>query len=292
MLDPKTLDADLAAAEAAVPNLKQGAEKQIIWAGKAGDVTDLAIVYVHGFSATKHEIRPVPDTVAKTLGANLYYARLAGHGCDGAAMGEPAWTDWLADTMQALDIGRAIGRQVIVVSCSTGCPLVTLALGKPDMTQQIVGNVLVSPNFGMASKLLNLVLGLPLARRWLPALAGRERGFEPISEAHAKWWTTRYPSTAVFTMMDTVHAAWRQDCSGLRIPTLVQACADDSVVSWSETQRFMKGWGGPVSTDLFVMGPGDDKNGHVIAGDIFSKGQTDAAVQSILDWWQKFHIAG
>lgn len=291
MLDITTLEADLAAAEAKVPNLKKGAEKEIIWAGAAGVQTDLALVYVHGFSATKFETRPVPDDVAKALGANLYLARLEGHGRDGAAMGQPAWTDWLADTLQALDVGRAIGRRVIVMSCSTGCPLVTVALARDGMAENIVGNVVVSPNFGMASKLLNLLLGLPMAERWLPAIAGRERGFDPISPEHEKWWTTRYPSRAVFTMMNAVKAAWRTNATNLKVPTLVLACETDRVVSLTETRRYMKKWGGSVAEEILVMGSDDDANGHLIMGDVFSPSCTKIGTEAILKWWATLRIA-
>ena len=291
MYDPKTLDAVLAEAEAKVPNITPGAEKEIIWAGGAGAVTDLAVVYIHGFSATKYETRPVPDDVAKALGANLYYARLEGHGRDGAAMAEPTWDEWLQDALQALDVGRAIGQHVLVMSCSTGCTLTAIALCREGMDDRVVGNVMISPNFGMASKLLNLVLGLPWAEKWLPAIAGKERGFDPISPEHEKWWTTRYPSQAVFTMMNTVHAAWKTNPSDCRMPTLVLSSDSDRVVSLDETRRYLKNWGGHVSEEVLVMGPKDDQNGHLIAGDVFSPTQTKGAVERILSWWSVFHKA-
>jgi len=291
MLDPKTLDSQLAAAEATVANLREGAAKEVVWAGEKGAVTDVAVVYVHGFSATKHEIRPVPDLVAKELGANIFFARLEGHGRDGAAMGEVDWTDWLADTCQALDVGRCIGKRVMVISCSTGCTLVACALARDGMGDRIAGNVFVSPNFGMASKLLNLVLGLPFASKWLPAVAGKERGFDPINDAHAKYWTTRYPSKAVFTMMDAVHAAWRTDPRQVSVPSLVLLTETDKVVSPAETRRFMAKWGGPVREEVLVMGPEDDANGHVIAGDVFAPAQTQPIRDKIYEWWGVFHAA-
>ena len=59
--------------------------------------TQWAVVYIHGFSASRMETAPLADTIATALGANLFYARLAGHGRGGAAMGEPSVQDWLAD---------------------------------------------------------------------------------------------------------------------------------------------------------------------------------------------------
>lgn len=65
------LDAYLAASEAAFDDIIPGTEKRIVWAGEPGARTDTVILYLHGFSATSEEIRPVPDQVAANLGANL-----------------------------------------------------------------------------------------------------------------------------------------------------------------------------------------------------------------------------
>ena len=80
------------------------AAKRIVWAGAAGQKTPLAVIYVHGFSASAEEIRPVPDEVAKALGANLFYTRLAGHGRSGDAMAEPLAGDWIEDMAEAMAI--------------------------------------------------------------------------------------------------------------------------------------------------------------------------------------------
>ncbi|TIR08816.1 MAG: alpha/beta hydrolase, partial [Mesorhizobium sp.] len=71
----------LARREAAVPDIRDGLEKEIIWANPMIHArTPLSIVYVHGFSASKGEVRPLPDEVADQLDANLFYTRLTGHG--------------------------------------------------------------------------------------------------------------------------------------------------------------------------------------------------------------------
>ena len=77
------LDLYLAAEEGEYDDIIPGTQKRIVWAGEAGARTTFSIVYIHGFSATSEEIRPVPDNVAEALGANLYYTRLAGHGRGG-----------------------------------------------------------------------------------------------------------------------------------------------------------------------------------------------------------------
>ena len=63
----------LAREEAAVPNIRDGLEKEIIWADPMVHArTPLAIVYIHGFSASKGEVRPLADEVANQLDANLF----------------------------------------------------------------------------------------------------------------------------------------------------------------------------------------------------------------------------
>ncbi|WP_206078968.1 hypothetical protein [Allomesorhizobium camelthorni] len=73
--------------ESRVPGIRDGLEKEIVWADPMTHVkTPISIIYIHGFSASKGEVRPLPDQVAEELGANLFYTRLKGHGQDGAAM--------------------------------------------------------------------------------------------------------------------------------------------------------------------------------------------------------------
>ncbi|RUW21307.1 alpha/beta hydrolase, partial [Mesorhizobium sp. M1E.F.Ca.ET.041.01.1.1] len=115
--DPSVIGDDpqayLAREEAAVPNIRDGLDKEIIWANPMVHAkTKLAIVYIHGFSASKGEVRPLPDDVADELDANLFYTRLTGHGQDGAAMAEGSVNAWINDYEEALAIGRAIGDKV------------------------------------------------------------------------------------------------------------------------------------------------------------------------------------
>ena len=101
------IDKWLAEREAGVKDLKPGAEKEIVWADPQTKAkTPLAIIYVHGFSATKWESRPVSDNVARAFGANLYYMRLTGHGAGGEAMEKASMNDWVNDMAEAIAIGE------------------------------------------------------------------------------------------------------------------------------------------------------------------------------------------
>ena len=270
--------------EARVQNIRPGNQKRVIWAGAAETKTRLSIVYLHGFSASSEEIRPVPDDVAAALGANLVYTRLKGHGRDGDAMAEGSVPKWMADAVEALAVARRVGKKVMIMSTSTGGTLAALALHHPELQKDVVGVVFVSPNFGVNNSAAPM-LTLPAARYWMPLLAGKTRSFEPMNEAHGRNWTTEYPSVAVFPMAASVKAAVQLDYAAVNIPALFHYSKEDGVVKADITQRIAAQWGGPVVTVRPVLGAGDDPMQHVISGDIASPGQTARSVAAILKWY-------
>ena len=84
--------------ESRYDDITPGTEKRVIWAAETETRTPYSVVYLHGYSATSEEIRPVPDLVAKALGANLIYTRLRGHGRDGKALADASVAEWMYDT--------------------------------------------------------------------------------------------------------------------------------------------------------------------------------------------------
>ena len=180
-----SVDSYLAKSEATVENLTPETAKRVVWASAPDTRTPLSIVYLHGFSATSEEIRPVPDRVAEALDANLVFTRFTGHGQDGAALAQASMADWMEDTAEALALGRATGDKVIVIATSTGATFAALAALDADMSRDVQGMVLVSPNFGINNPMAPL-LTWPAARHWLPLVAGAERSFEPQNDAQAK----------------------------------------------------------------------------------------------------------
>ena len=84
--DLHAIDAYLKGKESRVPGIREGCEKTIVWHQGRRQRRDLAMVYLHGFSASPMETRPLCDRLAAAIGANLFYTRLCGHGRDGQAM--------------------------------------------------------------------------------------------------------------------------------------------------------------------------------------------------------------
>ncbi len=288
--DPSTLgedlDAYLAESEAADPDVLPHATKEIIWAYPNSKAkTPLALVYIHGFSATKGEVRPVPDMAAKELGANLFYTRLEGHGAGGDALAEPTVQDWMDDTAEAIEIGTRIGEKVIVIGVSTGAPLAAVSALHPELKDKIAGYILVSPNFKIQNA-ASPILTLPYARQWVPVIAGAERSFETSSDLHAKFWTSTYPTTAVLPMAALVKHSRSLPFENIKEPALFIYSEADTVVDNTVSKMVMDRWGG--STQLHLVVDADDKYNHVIAGDALSPNKTEEVAGVITEWLKQF----
>jgi alpha-beta hydrolase superfamily lysophospholipase len=284
--DAKSVGGDvelwLKAQEAAVPGLKNGVQKEIVWADPVAKArTPLALIYVHGFSATKWEIRPLADKAAAALGANLYYTRLTGHGGSGEALAAATLNDWINDLAEAIAVGERIGDRLIVIGTSTGATLATWAADRPDFTRNVAGLVLISPNYEVNGASIGL-LNMPWGMQLLPKFYGETRSFEPVNESHGKWWTTRYPSRAVFSMAALLKAVKDKDAGRFKVPALFLYSPDDKVVDANATLRKIAAWGGPTRR-LEIANSGDPSR-HVIAGDILSPQTTDPLAAEIIGW--------
>lgn len=283
--DAHTLPDWLASREAAVPHLRPGCAKRVDWpTGRTGRAA-VSVVYIHGFSATGREVSPMPERVAAELEAPLFATRLTGHGQDGAAMGRATLAEWRADVTEALEIGRALGDRTIVMGCSTGCTLLSLALADAaDKAGCVAGAVMISPNYGLRSWLVQGILDAPLAARWAPVVTGRMRGFPAQSADHAAYWTLRYPTQALFPMADALRAARRIDHGRIVPPALFAWSDRDRVIDPVRAARVAQTWGGGAEVVTLQMTAQDDPNCHLVAGDVFSPGQTEPLVARIVAW--------
>ena len=277
------VDAYLAAREATVPDLRPGEQRSVRWADpEARARTGLALVYLHGFSADRHEVEPLVSDLGRALGANVYFARLRGHGRDGAAMAEASAEDWMADAAEAVAVGARIGERVVLIGTSTGGTLATWAATRPEARGSLAAMVLISPNYGLrdrASRFLLWPWGGLIAR----LAVGPERCFEAVSEQHALHWTTCYPAAALLPMVALTHHVRSLDLSGVTVPTLVVYSPDDLVVDATETERTVARMRfAPVET--LVVRDAADPQGHVLAGDILSPATTSLVRERVVDF--------
>ncbi|MBL4890526.1 MAG: alpha/beta hydrolase [Rhizobiaceae bacterium] len=281
----KDIDAYLVTNEKKITNITPGAEKEIIWADPATKAkTPLAIIYLHGFSATKMEVRPVPDNVAKSFGANLYFIRLTGHGVGGFGLGEATMNDWLNDLAEAIAIGEQLGEKIIFVTTSTGGTLAVFGTKFPQLMKKVSGMVLLSPNFALHSA-SNDLMNIPWAETLLPIVVGNEISWEPKNEQHRKWWTSKYPMQAIFTMAALMRQVEAIDKSKITLPALFIYSKDDQTVRPSITDEVVKNWGGPV--EVLIVETPEEASNHVITGDILNPTATTMVSERIIEWIEK-----
>ena len=276
------LDTYLANSEASVAGIHDNLQKEIIWAFPASKAkTPLAIVYVHGFSASKNETRPVPDKVAAALGANLYLTRLAGHGQDGAALAQASVNDWVNDMAEALAIGKMIGEKVIVVGVSTGAALSTWAANDPVLSKEIDGLVFISPNYGVQAG-GSFLLTMPFGEQLANLIVGKERTFETHNDMHKRFWTWSYPTKALLPMGALTKLAANTPVGAIRQPVLMIYSETDKVIRPDLIKSMAARWGGKAT--LMALARNDDPSSHVIAGDALSPGSTDEVAGMIINW--------
>ncbi|TGQ47690.1 alpha/beta fold hydrolase [Mesorhizobium sp. M00.F.Ca.ET.216.01.1.1] len=284
--DPSVIDDDpqayLAREEAAVPDIRDGLDKEIIWADPMVHArTPLSIAYIHGFSASKGEVRPLPDEVADQLDANLFYTRLTGHGQDGAAMTEGSVNAWINDYEEALAIGRAIGDKVIVISTSTGGSLAAWAATQPGASDGIAAIAFISPNFGVKASGAD-ILTMPWGKEIAELIAGREHSFAPRNALHQKFWTCRYPIAATLPMAALTKLAYGAPVEKATIPALFIFSNSDQVVRPDRTREIAGRWG--AAHELGPVDDTGDRDNHVIAGDALSPSTTAFLAQRIAVW--------
>jgi esterase/lipase len=268
---PADLDAWIADRESSVrleQTIIEGAEKRIRWFnGSRNARTEYALVYLHGFSATRQELAPLGAQIADQLGANLFETRLRGHGLSTAPLAGVRAEEWLDDAAEAITIGAEIGDQVIVMGTSTGATL-ALAMTDHPTFDAVAGIVLISPNFAprdSTAEILTWPGGPQLAR----LMVGETRSWTPANDAQERFWSTTYPMAATVEMMRLVKLARSKLPMTLSQPLLTLYSPNDQVIDTGRIEAALKEIDSPRSEVVRIEQSGDPSN-HVLAGDILA----------------------
>jgi alpha-beta hydrolase superfamily lysophospholipase len=270
----------VAQAEAKISGITEGTEKLVVWHSKPNVKTDYAIVYLHGYSATRQETHPLSHDIAQQLGANVFYTRLTGHGCDGAAMAAITKQDLLDDTIEAIAIGRQLGEKVIVIGVSTGATLATLYAAQDS--SDIYAMILISPNFKERSPYMKL-LRLPYVVKIVKWLFGDNYSWEPKNKLHAKYWTHSFPLQSMLPMLELVEDISRLNLSTIKIPVVIFYSPEDEVINVKAVENFFTKFGSN-NKKLVAIDTNGMQHSHVIAGAILAPNLTDVIVATSADF--------
>jgi len=254
--------------------VKPGNEAEIVWADAAKqEQTEYAIVYLHGFSASKEEGNPAYTYLAKALKANMYLARLADHGLDTIAPLEYFTPDRLWESgKQAYAIGKKLGKKVILAGTSTGG---TLALQLAAAYPEVNSLVLMSPNIAINDNkawLLNNPWGLQIARQ---VTGGDERKVDGKSAAYKKFWYTNYRLESVVQLEELLESSMNKSLfEKVKQPVLMlyyykSETEQDPVVKVDAMLKMFDELGTPVNDKQKIAIP--KAGNHVIGSSITSK---------------------
>jgi len=240
---------------------------EIVWQDPVNKTqTDVAIVYLHGFTASKREGSPVHRAVADYFGSNLYLARLDAHGIDTEEpllnyTAEGAWES----AKEAYAIGKKLGKEVVIMSTSTGGTLaLKLAATHPD----IKALVNYSPNIEVnnpAAFLLNDPWGLQIARI---AFGGDYRDLKKDDE-YRKYWYDRYRLESVVELQELVETAATEDtfrevtCPVFNGVYYKDEDHQDETVRVEAIRKMHNGLGTPIDKKVLAEFP--NAGTHVIA---------------------------
>ena len=137
----EALARDIAARERSAQGIKPDNEARIVFHGEPPyRQRPLAVVYLHGFTASQAEGEPAHRAIAEACGAHLYLNRLVDHGTDAPdAMAGATPERWIEEATQALDIGLRLGERVLLVGTSMGASLaLDLAARRPEVVAGVV----------------------------------------------------------------------------------------------------------------------------------------------------------
>lgn len=116
---------------------------------KFADKTPAAILYIHGYGASRAEGEYVVDRISNKFKLNTYYLRLPGHGTNIDDHADTTGKEHLDEVITTLRMMRKLGDKVIVIGTSMGGVLATYAAAEyPELVDALI---ISSPAYQFAS---------------------------------------------------------------------------------------------------------------------------------------------
>jgi pimeloyl-ACP methyl ester carboxylesterase len=258
--------------ESKVSDLKTDNNAMISWAGESGVQTDIAFVYLHGFGASRMEAEPVVSKLAEAYKANVYYSRLKGHGRSGVeGFEELTKENYLDSAEDALEVGKLLGKKVVLISTSTGG---TLSLHLASKHNDIAGLLLYSPFVGLKNPMMGQIT-TPAGREMFKSMIGGEVQKMDRKDPENKYWSTEYHINAYVALIGMLQETMTEETfEAVTCPVFLayyykNEKEQDQVVSVSAMLDMYEQLGTTVSNKQKEAFP--NAANHVIASDLRSK---------------------
>lgn len=278
LLQPPTLTADLKELEDSINlsesklDLKPDNQARIVWA-KPHEITEYSIVYLHGNAASQEEGDPMHEAIAARYGCNLYLARLADHGLNSSdPMLNITVQDWLQSALDAIQIGKMLGKKVIVMSCSTGS---TLALYISSLYPNLIdAHLLLSPNIDLYDS-RSFLLAQPWGLQMGKAIIGSDYYSWSASKPAENYWYLKYRLEGLTVLKTMIRQTMQKETfEKISSPVFMSyyhkdAEHEDMTVSVPAMNRMFDWIKTPEAFKRNVAIP--DANTHIIGCDIFNR---------------------
>jgi esterase/lipase len=261
--------------EKATIGIKPDNEARIVWADTLRkEKTKIAFLYIHGFTGSLAEGKPVVWDLAKKYGANLYLTRLPDHGVD---RGDSTMIDLTADKLiasaeTAFQIAKKLGDEVVVMGTSAGG---ALSLFLASRHPEIRAIVLYAPCIRLAdpaTAILNKPWGVQIARL---VTGAPTKSFDAESAEHANYWTLKFRLEGSAALVNFYYSTMQPELfSKVRCPVFLgyyykNDKEQDPTVSIPAMLRMFDELGTPLALKRKVAFP--EAGAHVIASSLRSK---------------------
>lgn len=282
---PADLERWVADKEAAVSNIIEGTEATIRWHGEK-QKTEYAVIYLHGFSASRQELSPVPERIADAFNANVFFPRFTGHGVGPEGQAKATVNDWLNDAHEALLIAEQLGDKIILLGSSTGAAFATWLLFQyPD---KFAASILFSPNYRVANKGAEWLIR-PWGEQLLHARFGKMRirpDDNSEDENRQKLWTGNYPIRSLLPMIAATRIARELDHSKIKCPCMLIWSPLDEVIHTATTRKVFDSFGSTQRDELILTTQHDPRH-HLLTGEIMGPSNTDLTVERAVQFLKK-----
>jgi pimeloyl-ACP methyl ester carboxylesterase len=269
--DLHRLEDSIMASESELP-VKKDNQARIVWATPYVK-TPYSMVYLHGNAASQEEGDPMHEALAHRYGCNLYLSRLKGHGLiTEDPMLKLDADQWMQSALDAIEVGKALGDKVILISCSTGSTLGLYLQAKyPGL---VAAHIMFSPNIDIydpRSSMLDGPWGLQIARKLLGGDTYSWSGPSPFVQ---QYWYTTYRIEGLVTLKSMIDATMTESTfKSVREPVFMayyyyDEDHQDKIVSVIRMREMFNELGTPESEKKNVA----LKNAgtHMIASELFN----------------------